>query len=127
MPFPVPAFDGEEELEVRPSKKQKGEEGHSRVTDARRNPLRKARQEKQDGEVKSGQDPRSASRQEKSRTKAKPQQAAKKNGTESKKRNARPEAILRTRKGANAKSVTDVAPSLPPQAEDGPESEDEEW
>jgi hypothetical protein len=125
MPFPVPASD-DEEIEVRPSKKQKGEEGNSRVTNVRRNPLRKVRQEKQEGEVKSGQDARAASRQEKLRTKTKPQQAAKKNVTESKRRNARSEAILRTRKEGNAKAVPKMIPSLPLQAEDGPESEDEE-
>jgi hypothetical protein len=96
------------------------------VINVRRNPLRKVRQEKQDGEVKSGEDARAASRQEKLRTKAKPQQAAKKNVTESKKRNARSEAILRTRKGGNAKAAPKMIPSLLPQAEDGPESEDEE-
>jgi hypothetical protein len=108
MPFPVREFDeeGEEELEVRPAKRQKGEEGHSTVTKVRRNSLQKVRQEKKAlrGEVKSGQDPRpGTSRRKQPRTKSKPQQAAKKSRTELVKRNARPEARFRTRRGVNAK------------------------
>jgi hypothetical protein len=78
-------------------------------------------------QLKSGEDTGSASQQKQPRTKAKAQQAAKKNGTETTKRNLRSEVLPRTRKGANAKSAPHGIPSLPPQAEDdGPESEDEE-